>query len=181
MATTDEYRLQEPLRKRMRIECRFKEYSVEDLIEIVRQRVKVLNWLYETDEVLRIIAQRAKRNPRQALHRNLQMCWHVAISHDRDLITLEDVYEAFHHLQIDELGLEQHDRVYLATLCECRQSTLSVLSSKLSLPTLTIQRLVEPYLLKEGFIIKDKSSIRIITEKGRKHIESTSFSLTDGG
>jgi len=173
--------LSEPLRKRMRIECRFKDYSAEDLIEIIRQRVKALNWQYESDEVLRIVAQRAKRNPRQALHKNLQMCWDVAKSHDRDVITLGDVDEAFQHLQVDELGLEPLDRAYLAMLCEYGQSTLGVLSSRLSFPVLTIQRVIEPYLLKEGLIIKDKSSIRVITEKGRKHIESTSFPLIDGG
>jgi len=181
LATTHEYMLSEPLRKRMRIECRFKDYSVEDLIKIVHQRVKALNWQYESNDVLQIVAERAKRNPRQALHRNLQMCWEVTKSYDRDVITLGDVDEAFYHLQIDELGLEQSDRAYLAILCECGQSTLGVLSSKLSMPVLTIQRLVEPYLHKEGFIIKDKSSIRIITEKGRKHIESTSFPLIDRG
>ncbi|MHC4751806.1 MAG: Holliday junction DNA helicase RuvB C-terminal domain-containing protein [Planctomycetota bacterium] len=181
LATTHEYMLSEPLRKRMRIECRFKDYSVEDLIEIVHQRVRALNWQYESNDVLHIIAERAKRNPRQALHRNLQMCWDVTKSHDRDVITLGDVDEGFYHLGIDELGLEQSDRTYLAILYESGQSTLGVLSSKLSLPVLTIQRLVEPYLLKEGFIIKNNSSIRIITEKGRKHIESTLFPLMIGG
>lgn len=180
LATTHEYMLLDALRNRMRIECRFKDYLVDDLVEIVHQRVKALKWQYESDEVLQIVAQRAKRNPRKALHRNLQMCWYVAQSHGRDMITLGDVHEAFYHLQVDELGLEQSDRVYLGILCECGQSTLGVLSSKLSLPVLTIQRLVEPYLLKEGFIIKGKSSIRAITEKGRKHIKSTSFTLIDG-
>jgi len=148
---------------------------VEDLVEIVRQRTDALNWQYESDEVLRIIAQRAKRNPRQALHRNLQTCWHVAQSCGRDVITLEDVGEAFYHLEIDELGLDQLDRSYLQILLECGQSSLGVLSSKLSLPALTIQRVVEPYILKEGFVIKGKSSVRVITEKGRKHVESTSL------
>lgn len=181
MATTHEYMLQDALRKRMTIECRFKDYSVEDLVEIVRQRAEALNWQYESDEVLQIIAQRAKRNPRQALHRNLQMCWHVTKNYDRDVITLEDVHEAFYHLQIDESGLTQRDRAYLTILREYGHSTLGVLSSKLSLPDLTIQRIVEPYLLKEGFIIKDKSSVRVITQKGRNHIDGTRSVLTDGG
>jgi len=175
LATTHEYLLQEALRNRMRIHCRFNYYSVEDLIGIVRQRADALNWQYESDEVLRIIAQRAKKTPRQALHRNLQMCWNVVRSYDRDEITLEDVYEAFGHLQIDELGLDQLDRSYLEVLLESGRSSLGVLSSKLSLPALTIQRVVEPYLLKESFITKAKSSVRIITEKGRKHIENTSL------
>ncbi|MHC4727943.1 MAG: Holliday junction DNA helicase RuvB C-terminal domain-containing protein [Planctomycetota bacterium] len=176
LATTHEYLLKDALRNRMRIYCRFNYYSVEDLTEIVRQRANALHWRYEPDEILQIIAQRAKGVPRLALNMNLQTCWYVAKSHDRDVITLEDVHEAFGHLQIDELGLDQLDRTYLGTLLECGQSSLGVLSSKLSLPVLTIQKVVEPYLLKEGFITKEKSSVRVITEKGRKHIENTFLS-----
>jgi Holliday junction resolvasome RuvABC ATP-dependent DNA helicase subunit len=160
----------------MRIHCRFDYYSADDLVEIVRQRANVLKWGYESDAVLQIIAQRAKGTPRLALNRNLQTCWYVARSHDRDVITLEDVREAFYHMQIDGLGLDQLDRSYLKILLETGRSSLGVLSSKMSLPALTIQRVVEPYLLKEGFITKDKSSVRVIREKGRKHIENTSLS-----
>lgn len=171
MATTHEYLLQDALRSRMRIHCRFTYYSVEDLMEIVRQRAEALKWAYASEEVLRIIARRAKKNPRQALHRNLQTCWHVTRSHGHEVMTMEDVLEAFQLLQIDELGLDQLDRSYLEILRECGCLSLSVLSSRLLLPALTIQRVVEPYLLSEGFIVKDKSSVRVITPKGRQHIE----------
>ena len=180
MATTHEYVLLAALRNRVRIECRFKDYSIEDLIQIVRQRADALLWKYESDEVLKIVAKRAKGNPRRALNRNLQMCRHVAKSRNRDIIMLTDVEEAFSHLQVDESGLEQLDRAYLKILCEQGSSTLGVLGSRLSLPTLTIQRVIEPYLLKEGFITKGKSSVRIITEKGKKHMEITSFCLNVG-
>jgi Holliday junction DNA helicase RuvB len=176
LATTHEYMLQEALRNRMRIYCRFNYYTVEDLTEIVRQRADALQWKYECDDILAIIAERAKGIPRLALNMNLQTCMYVAKSHDRDVITLEDVHEAFHHLQIDELGLDQMDRSYLGVLAECGRSSLNVLSSKLSLPSLTIQKVVEPYLLKEGFITKNQSSTRVITEKGKKHIENTLLS-----
>ena len=68
LATTHEYLLQDALRDRMRIYCRFNYYAVEDLVEIVRQRAEALNWPYESDEVLRTIAQRSKGTPRQALN-----------------------------------------------------------------------------------------------------------------
>ena len=180
MATTHEYLLLDALRNRMRIECRFKDYSIADLIQIARQRADLLLWKYESDEVLKIVAKRAKGNPRRALNRNLQMCQHVAKSRDRDIIMLTDVEEAFGHLQVDESGLEQLDRAYLDILYEQGSSTLGVLSSRLSLPTLTVQRVIEPYLLKESFITKGRSSIRIITEKGQKHMETTSFCLNVG-
>ena len=175
LATTHEYLLQDALRNRMRIYCRFNYYSVEDLTEIVRQRTNALKWKYESDEVLQIVAQRAKGVPRLALNKNLQMCWYVARSHDRDIITLEDVREAFRHLQVDELGLDELERAYLEQLLENGRSSLGVLSSKVALPALTIQRVVEPYLLKENFIVKDNASVRAITQKGKKHIENTSL------
>ena len=175
LATTHEYLLQEALRNRMRICCRFDYYHEDDLAEIVRQRANALNWKYESDEVLRIIAQRAKKTPRLALHRNLQACWHVTKSHDRDVITLDDVHEAFYHLQIDELGLDQSDQSYLRILLEYGRLSLGVLSAKLSLPILTIQRVVEPYLFKEDFVTKDKSSFRVITPKGVEHIKNSSL------
>jgi Holliday junction DNA helicase RuvB len=177
MATTHEYLIQDPLRDRMRIYCRFDYYSDEDLTEIVRQRADALKWRYESDDVLRIIAQAAKKTPRLALHRNLQTCWNVAMSHERNVITLADVNEAFRLLQIDDLGLDQLDRSYLKILSEHGRLSLGVLSSKLSLPSLTIQRVVEPYLLKENFITKTTASARLITEKGIKHLENKSTSF----
>jgi holliday junction DNA helicase RuvB len=104
-ATTDEYSLLDALRSRMMIKCHFICYSENELAEIVRQRAIILNWRYESDEVLNIIAQRAKGTPRAALH-NLQACYEVTQSHNCDVITVADVQEAFHYLGIDELGLE---------------------------------------------------------------------------
>ncbi len=75
-------------------------------------------------------------------------------------------------MQIDELGLDQLDRSYLGILRECKRMPLGVISSKLSLPVLTLQRVVEPYLFKEDLITKDKTSLRVLTPKGRKHIEN---------
>jgi len=116
MATTHEYLLQSALRNRMRIYCRLELYSTEALVEIVRQRADALRWPYQSDQVLRMIAQRAKRIPRLALHRNLQTCWNVVRSHDRYVMTVPDAQEAFQYLQVDHAGLDQLDRSYLEIL-----------------------------------------------------------------
>ena len=148
LATTHEYLLQEALRNRMRIYCRLHCYSVSDLVEIVDQRAKTLGWSYESREILWKIAERAKGTARQALNRNLQMCWQVAQNHDHDSITIADVDEAFFHMQIDELGLEEIDRQYLRILAEDGHVALNVISSKLGLPSKTIQDVIEPYLIR---------------------------------
>lgn len=178
LATTHEYQLQDALRNRMRIYCRFDYYTQEELVEIVRQRITALSWEYESDKVLQMIAQRAKKTPRLALNRNLQTCWYVAQSHDRELITLDDAIEAFSHLQIDEAGLDQLDRSYLNVLLECGKAPLGFISSKLSLPAQTVQRIAEPYLLKEGFITMN-NSVRTMTPKGRTHITGTSNNIEE--
>ena len=52
LASTHEFQLQDALRNRMRIYCRFDYYEIEDLINIVKQRADALKWQYESEQVL---------------------------------------------------------------------------------------------------------------------------------
>ena len=172
LATTHEYYLQEALRNRMRVYCRFEHYSLEDLIEIIRQRALALKWDIESQQVLIEIAKRSKKTPRLALNRNLQQCWNVCSSQGRTVITMQDVTEAFRLLQIDELGLDELERRYLRILHTEGPSPLNVISSKLALPTQTIKTVLEPFFLQEGLIQKNKCSHRELTDTGKQHIEN---------
>ena len=118
LATTHEYYLQDALRNRIRIYCRFEHYCLEDLVEIIRQRALALKWEIESEDVLIEIAKRSKKTPRIALNRNLQMCWNVCSAQGRELITIDDVFEAFRLLNIDALGLDELERNYLKILQE---------------------------------------------------------------
>lgn len=171
LATTHEYYLQDALRNRIRTYCRFEHYSLEDLVEIIRQRASALKWGIESDQVLIEVAKRSKKTPRIALNRNLQQCWNICSAKGNTTISTEDVNEAFRLLQIDDLGLDELERRYLRILMENGPTPLNVISSKLALPTATIQSVVEPYLLLEGLIVKNKSSHREITALGYTHIE----------
>lgn len=174
LATTDEYRIMDPLRNRMRIHCELTLYSHDDLAEIIRQYIQALGWAYDSDSILHAIAQRSKGVPRLALNKYLQMCWNVTRKHDRDTITLEDVLDAFDILQIDNFGLDSRDRAYLKTLMERGQAALGEISAILSISPYTIQKIIEPYLFREGFAFKGKASKRIITEKGSLHLTKSS-------
>jgi Holliday junction DNA helicase RuvB len=174
LATTEEYLLQDALRSRMRICCQFDYYSIDDLAEIIRQQANIMGWQLQSDEIAIRIAQRAKGTPRQAIERLLLTCWSVAKSEDRDVITIDDANKAFAQLQIDEEGLEKRDRSYLCVLLEQNPSPLGVLSAKLGLPPQTVQKVVEPYLIKSGFVTKGRSSHRLITEKGIEHMKTKS-------
>jgi Holliday junction DNA helicase RuvB len=173
MATTHEYYLQDALRNRIRIYCRFEHYSLDDLVEIIRQRTLALKWECESEQVLLEIAKRSKKTPRIALNRNLQQCWNVCSAKGNTVIGMEDVNEAFQLLQIDNLGLDELERRYLRILTENGPTPLNVISSKLALPSPTIQNVVEPYLLLEGLMTKNKSSLREITTLGNAHIENS--------
>jgi len=172
MASTSEFQLQGALRNRMRIYCRFDYYSIDDLTGIVKQRADALGWEYESIDVLRELASRARQTPRLALNRNLQMAWNVCSSHDRTTITMEDVTEAFRLLQIDSLGLDSLPREYLKQLAKHDSMKLNVLASKLALPRQTIASVIEPYLLRMELLEK-KGSDRAITAKGRNHLDTT--------
>ena len=171
LASTHEFQLQDALRNRMRIYCRFDYYNLEDLVYIVKQRADALKWQYESIDVLIEIATRAKQTPRLALNRNLQMAWNVCSSNDRNVITIEDVNEAFRLLRIDELGLDTIERAYLKELSKHKTMKLNVIASKIGLPTLTISTVIEPYLLRTELIEK-LGSDRAITIKGKEHVEN---------
>ena len=172
LATTHEYYLQDALRNRMRIYARFEHYCLEDLVEIIRQRTLALKWDIETEQVLIEIAKRSKKTPRIALNRNLQQCWNVCSAKGKQVITMDDVVQAFKLLQIDGLGLDELERNYLRIL-QHDPVPLNVISSKLGgLPTQTIKTVIEPYLLQENLIQKNKCSHREITTLGKNHIEN---------
>ena len=169
-ASTHEFQLQAALRNRARLICRTDYYDNDTLSDILAQRAYALGWDVESKEVLFEIGKRSKATPRIALQRNLQMAWNIACSNNRTVITMEDVKKAFHLLQIDEKGLDTIERNYLKELLKHKSMKLNVISSKLGLPTRTISNVIEPFLLRQELIHKDGSN-RVITEKGKTHIE----------
>lgn len=173
LATTDEYKLLPALLNRMRICCHFELYSVDELTQIIIQRLKALKWQYQSFTVPHMIAQRSKGVPRVALNSYLQTCWNVALTNDHETIIVDDVTNAFNILQIDDLGLNKKDRCYLEILNKYGSSPLNVISAKMAESAHTVQKVIEPYLLREGFIMKGSNSVRKITQKGIEHITKT--------
>jgi Holliday junction DNA helicase RuvB len=145
-ATTHEYCLQEALRNRMKIYCRFNYYSVEDLAAIAKSKADSNGWKYQSQEIFTRIAERSKRTPRLAM-KYLESCYHVMRSQDSEVITLDHVRQAFELSEIDSLGLDHLERSYLELLAKSNGLKLNMISSKLGLPSHTIQWVVEPYLI----------------------------------
>lgn len=166
LATTDEYRLLQPLRDRMRLVLRFEFYVDEELVQILRHRLRALSW--DVDEtILPRIAKRSRGTPRLSL-RLAQSAHRVARADGAELITLAHLDRACLLEGIDELGLGPTEQKYLKIIAE-GATRLNVISSRLGLPTRTVSEVVEPFLIRAGLIVKDDQGKRQLTAEGRGH------------
>jgi Holliday junction DNA helicase RuvB len=137
-----------------------------------------LNWLHE-DGVPELLAGLSKGVPRNAL-RLLQASYRVArsagdrciaICHARTAIRLEGID--------DVLGLSVQEQRYLQAVAN-GYSKLGVISSRIAMPTSTVQRVVEPFLIRSGLVIKDGST-RQLSAYGHEYLtrQLTNFGKED--
>ena len=116
LATTDEHRLLQPLRDRMRLVLRFDFYNEGELETVVRQRSRGLGWTVD-EAVFPLIAQRARGTPRIAL-RLLQACRRVCRAEGETTITEDQLRRACELEGIDELGLGPTEQKYLEVVSD---------------------------------------------------------------
>ncbi len=170
LCTTDEFRLLQPLRDRMKLTLRFGFYSTDDLVELLRQRSRALRWAVD-ERVLAPIAARSRGTPRLAL-RLLQSCRRVARSEAESTILPDHLDRACRLEGIDALGLGPTEQEYVAILAE-GATRLNVISSRLGLHTRTVAEVSEPFLIRAGLITKDDQGRRELTAEGRKHLSES--------
>ncbi len=167
LATTDEYKLLQPLRDRMKLTLRFGFYSTDDLVELLRQRSRALRWAVD-ERVLTPIAARSRGTPRLAL-RLLQSCRRVARSEAENAVMPDHLERACLLEQIDGLGLGPTEQEYLSILFQ-GATRLNVVSSRLGLHTRTVAEVTEPFLIRMGLVTKDDQGRRELTAEGREHM-----------
>ena len=174
LSTTDEFGLLQPLRDRMRLTLRFEFYSVEELVLLLDRKCRALGWEIE-NAVLPEIATRARGTPRLAL-RLLQACRRVCRVDGESVVTVQHLERACELEQMDSLGLGPTERKYLDILAD-GASRLNVIASMLGIPSRTVSSVTEPFLLRAGLISKDDQSRRVLTERGREHLQSSSLTV----
>lgn len=170
LSTTDEYCLLQPLRDRMRLLLRFEFYSTEELTTVLKHRAKCLRWDIE-EQVLPLIAQRARGTPRLAL-RLLQACYRVCRSGGEETITVDHLKRACSLEQVDGVGLGPIEQKYVSILAD-GPKRLNVIASVIGLPSRTISQVTEPFLIRAGLVIKNDSGQRQLTAAGYEHVRST--------
>jgi Holliday junction DNA helicase RuvB len=167
LSTTDEYRLLQPLRDRMKLTLRFDFYSTDELVELARQRSRGLRWPVD-DAVFSPIAQRSRGTPRLAL-RLLQACRRVCRFEGENAITLDHLERACALEGIDALGLGPVEQQYLRILVD-GANRLNVIASRLGFPSRTVAEVTEPFLIRAGLLVKDDQGRRELTAAGREHL-----------
>ena len=170
-ATTRAGSLSAPLRDRFGILYRLQMYSTEELMKIVYHSAGVLNIRYD-DEGVREIARRSRGTPR-IVNRLLKRVRDYAQVRGDGVITLQMAREALNLLDVDDLGLDRVDRSILnamMTKFEGRPVGLDTLAATTGEDAVTIEDVVEPYLMQLGFIMRTPRG-RICTQAAYKHMK----------
>jgi Holliday junction DNA helicase RuvB len=157
-ATTRAGMLSAPLRERFGIMHHLDYYSVSELKRIVVRSSDVLNVPID-DEGAQTIAARSRGTPRIA-NRLLRRVRDYAEVRADGRITKAVADEALRREGVDELGLDRLDRAFLRTIVEQYKGGpvgISAIAATLTEDAETLEDVVEPYLLKCGFVVRTAS------------------------
>ncbi|MBZ7934559.1 Holliday junction branch migration DNA helicase RuvB [Campylobacter molothri] len=151
-ATTRAGMLSNPLRDRFGMQFRLEFYKDNELATILQKAALKLNKVCEEDAALEI-AKRSRSTPRIAL-RLLKRVRDFADVNDEKNITLKRANEALNSLGVNELGFDAMDLRYLELLTAAKQKPMGLASiaAALSEDENTIEDVIEPYLLANGYI-----------------------------
>ena len=154
-ATTRAGMLTSPLRDRFGVICRLEMYNEDELYIIVSRSARALSAPIE-DAAAREIAKRSRGTPRIA-NRLLKRVRDFCIVKGMDKINLEETKSALNKMEIDDLGLDNIDKILLSALIDKYNGGpcgLDTLAAAINEDNVTIEDVYEPYLLQLGFIAR---------------------------
>ncbi len=169
-ATTRAGMLTAPLRERFGIVHHLDYYNVEELERIVMRSASVLGVPIDRDGAL-TIARRSRGTPRIA-NRLLRRVRDYAEVRAEGEITAPVADEALRREGVDDLGLDRLDRAFLRTIVEHYGGGpvgLGAIAATLTEDAETLEDVVEPYLLKHGFVMRTASG-RKATPEAYRHL-----------
>lgn len=169
-ATTRAGDLSSPLRDRFGIVNKLEFYTNEELANIVKRTSKVMS-MNITDEAALELAKRSRKTPRIA-NRLFKRVRDFALVEGDGLIDLDITLKALDRLNVDAYGLDNIDIEYLEALINKFNGGpvgVETISTAIGEEISTIEDVVEPFLLQEGFIKRTRSG-RVATEFAYKHL-----------
>lgn len=169
-ATTRIGMISAPLRDRFGMIYHLDYYDHSDLQKIVSRAAKILQAeLSET--AAEIIAKRSRYTPRIA-NRLLKRVRDFAQVSGHDTITTEDADSALRMLEIDEFGLDKHDRKILSVIIETFKGGpvgLNTIAASTGEEEDTIADVHEPFLIRSGFLTRTPKG-RQVTDFAYSHL-----------
>lgn len=169
-ATTRAGLLSAPLRDRFGLYYYLDFYPPEELAQIVIRSAGLLDTEIDSDSAL-TIAQRSRGTPRIA-NRLLRRVRDYASVKSDGSVTPELAAEALDKEGIDSTGLDALDRRLLEVILDYYKGGpvgIEALAATLSEEVDTLVDMVEPYLLKIGFIQRTSRG-RLVTESACRHL-----------
>ncbi|MFA6537725.1 MAG: Holliday junction branch migration DNA helicase RuvB [Patescibacteria group bacterium] len=169
-ATTKISHLSSPLRDRFGNTYHLEFYAEENINDILKRSAQILK-VHFAEDCAMDIAKRARRTPRVA-NRLLKRVRDFAEVKNNGSVTAEIVARTLDMLNVDELGLDENDRVILRTIIEKFSGGpvgLNTLSAATGEEMEAIEDVYEPYLLQLGLLNRTTRG-RIITDKAREHL-----------
>lgn len=169
-ATTRAGDLSSPLRDRFGIVNKLEYYSDIELGNIVKRTSRVLDMNIADDAAVEL-AKRSRKTPRIA-NRLFKRVRDFALVEGNGKIDLDITLKALDRLNVDKYGLDNIDIEYLEALINKFNGGpvgVETISTAIGEEITTIEDVVEPFLLQEGFIKRTRSG-RVATEKSYEHL-----------
>jgi holliday junction DNA helicase RuvB len=178
-ATTRAGMISNPLRDRFGMHFRMQFYNQDELASIIEQAANKLGKPTKSDSALEI-AKRSRGTPRVAL-RLLKRVRDFAEVANENEITMETTKHALNELGVNTLGFDEQDLKLLDLLLSAKGKPmgLSTIGAVLSEDEGTIEDVIEPYLIANGFIEKTARG-RVATQKSYEYFRLQS-KHDDGG
>ena len=178
-ATTRAGALTKPLQDRFGIRAQLQYYSPEDLTSIVLRSMRLLN-MDDDKGAAEEIARRSRGTPRIANRLLRRIRDYSEVKHQGRL-SKEIAQAALTMLEVDPIGLDSLDCQFLLAIIDKFEGGpvgIENLASAVGEESDTLQDMVEPYLIKEGFVQRTPRG-RVATLKAYQHfgIDKRNFNL----
>jgi Holliday junction DNA helicase RuvB len=181
-ATTRAGLLTSPLRDRFGIVHRLEFYTPEELTEIVTRSARILGVETDVPTGAAEIGRRSRGTPRIA-NRLLRRVRDFAQVRAGGRITVKVAQQALDLLKVDERGFDEMDRRLLWLMIDKFGGGpvgLDTLAAALSEERGTIEDVLEPYLIQQGFLMRTPRG-RVATAHAYRHFGLATTSPATGG
>jgi Holliday junction DNA helicase RuvB len=169
-ATTRAGMLSAPLRDRFGLYYHLDFYPPEDMVEVVLRSARLLEIAIDTPAA-KVVATRSRGTPRIANRLLRRVRDYAAVKGDGK-VTAELADKALEVEGIDSVGLDALDRKLLETIIQYYQGGpvgIEALGATLNEEVDTLVDMVEPFLLKIGFVQRTRRG-RVVSAEAAKHL-----------